>query len=79
MRSLIKDDILVKAGPMLSMVGNWKMYLAEPEDETDYDVFKASEESGKPLGGETFVEKLEVLLGRPLKPKKRGRKKKGDR
>jgi len=70
------DDILVKAGPMLSMIGDWKAYLAEPEHEGEYDDFKATEKSGRPLGGESFVEKLEVLLGRSLKPKKRGPKRK---
>ena len=29
------------------------------------------------MGSEMFIEKLEVLLGRTLKPKKRGRKRKG--
>ena len=70
------DDILVKAQPMLSMVGDWKAYLAEPEHEGEYEDFKATEKSGRPLGAESFVEKLEVLLGRSLKPKKRGPKRK---
>jgi len=69
------DDILVKTGPMLSMIGDWGTYLAEPEKQGEYDEFTATEKSGRPLGSESFVEKLEVLLGRSLKPKKRGRKK----
>lgn len=70
-----QDDLLVKVGPMLSMVGDWSMCLAEPETESVYEEFKVTEKSGRPLGSESFVEKLEMLLGRSLKPKKRGRKK----
>jgi len=39
-------------------------------------LFFATEKSGRPLGSESFVGRLEVLLGRSLKPQKRGRKKK---
>lgn len=72
-----QDDILVKAGPMLEMVPNWGDYLAEPEKHGEYEDFKTTEKSGRPMGSEMFVERLEVLLGRTLKPKKRGRKRKG--
>lgn len=67
-----EDDILVKVEPLLSMVGDWGSYLAEPESKGEYDAIKATEKSGRPLGGESFVDKLEVILGRNLKPKKRG-------
>ena len=67
-----EDDKLVKVEPLLELIGDWKMHLAEPEKAGDYDEFKATEKSGCPLGSESFVEKLEVLLGRSLKPKKRG-------
>ena len=42
--------------------------------EIDCDDFKAIEKSDCPLGGESFGEKLEVLLGRIFTPKKRGPK-----
>lgn len=70
-----QDDILVKTGPMLGMAPDWKAYLAEPEKQGEYDDFKATEKTGRPLGSESFVERLEVLLGRRLKPKKRGPRK----
>ena len=66
----------MKSLPMLEMVGDWQAYLAEPEKQNEYDEITANEKSGRPLGNDSFVERLEVLLGRSLKPKKRGRKKK---
>ena len=55
---------------------NWCDYLAEPEKHDEDEALKATMKTGRPLGSERFVEKLEELLGGTLKPKKRGRKRK---
>ena len=55
---------------------NWCDSLAEPEKQDEDEALKATVKTGRPLGSERSVEKLEVLLGRTLKPKKRGRKRK---
>ena len=55
---------------------NWGDYLVEPEKHAEDEALKATVKTGSPLGSERFVEKLEVLLGRTLKPKMRGRKRK---
>jgi len=34
------------------------------------------ERTGRPLGDDTFIEKLEILLNRPLRKKKAGRPRK---
>lgn len=57
---LAQDDILAKVGPMLEMGPNWGDYPAEPEKRDEYAEFKATEETGRPMGSEMFVEKLEV-------------------
>lgn len=72
-----KDDGLVKVEPLLSMITDWEAFLEEPEQQADYDIFKATEKSGRPLGDVGFVDKLEILLGRSLKPMKRGPRRRG--
>lgn len=59
------------------MITDWEAFLEEPEQQADYDIFKATEKSGRPLGDVGFVDKLEILLGRSLKPMKRGPRKRG--
>jgi putative transposase len=68
-----KDDKLVKVEPLLSLVGNWKDFLYLSSDE-EMNLFRKHERTGRPLGNETFVEQIENLLGRTLRPKKPGPK-----
>ncbi len=68
-----QDDELVKVAPLLEMVGDWKNFLAEEQEETLDDIRKY-ERTGRPLGTAGFVEGLELELGRKLKRKKPGPK-----
>ena len=67
------DDGLVKVAPLLEMVGDWKNFLYSGNEEEMAQIRK-HERTGRPLGDETFVKKLEALLGRTLKRKKPGPK-----
>ncbi len=52
----------------------WREYLLEP-DETDLAVaMRQRENTGRPLGDESFVKRVGALLRRDLLPKKRGPK-----
>ena len=69
-----QDDKLVKANPLLSMVENWRDFLTlSSEDEKR--TFAKHEHSGRPLGHEMFIDKVESLLERKLRPQKPGPKK----
>lgn len=68
-----KDDTLVKVGPLLEMAGDWQAFLASPAD-VDADHLRQHERTGRPLGGEVFVERLEADLNRTLRPKRPGPK-----
>jgi putative transposase len=68
-----QDDELVKVAPLLEMVGDWKNFLAEEQEEALNDIRK-HERSGRPLGTAGFVEGLELELGRKLKRNKPGPK-----
>jgi len=48
-------------------ISNWKLYLLDKEDEDFIEKIRSSTKSGRPLGTETFIKKLEVSLNRSFK------------
>ncbi len=68
-----KDDELVKVAPLLEMVGDWSLFLAEEEEDQANEIRK-HERTGRPLGSEGFVERLETALERALRRGKPGPK-----
>ena len=68
-----KDDGLVKVAPLLDMVGNWGSFLCLSSDE-ELGLLHRHEQTGRPLGANTFVERLEQTLGRALRARKPGPK-----
>jgi putative transposase len=72
-----KDDRLVKVAPVLERYGDFAALLGEGiEDEAGFKSLRQSETTGRPLGSEAWMEKLEGITGRTLKPQRRGPKKK---
>lgn len=72
-----QEDTLVKTDPLLQIVNKpWKQFLTVDIEETEIDLFRKHERTGRPLGEDDFIEKLERLLDRTLKPQKPGPKKK---
>jgi REP-associated tyrosine transposase len=69
-----KDDALGTGAPLLEMVGDWSSFLSLPPD-TDYELMRKHERTGRPMGKATFVENLEQTMGRILRPQKPGPKK----
>jgi putative transposase len=69
-----QDDMLVKVAPLLEMVGVWKQFLSDANEE-DADKIRGHERTGRALGGDTFLDSLEFSLQRIVKPRKAGRKK----
>jgi len=70
------DDCLVKVAPLLAMVGDWKGLLDSALREDDLKELRGHGRTGWPLGDQTFLERLEGLVGRVLKPQKGGRPRK---
>ncbi len=54
----------------------WEEALADPGNEKTLASLRLCTSRGRPLGGDKFLAKLEVLLGRRLRPLPRGRPKK---
>jgi putative transposase len=72
-----KDDILVKTKPLLEIVNKpWKDFLAVDVHKPEIELFRKHERTGRPLGVDSFIGKMESLLDRRLKPQKPGPKKK---
>jgi putative transposase len=70
-----KDDMLVKTKPLMEMVKSpWKTFLSVDAQESEMELFRKHERTGRPIGDEAFIERLEGLLDRKLKPQKPGPK-----
>jgi putative transposase len=71
-----KNDGLVNVAPMIDLVHeNWNKYLSTPVPENHLETMRSHERTGRPLGSDDFVSRLEQKLGRALAPQKPGPKK----
>jgi putative transposase len=71
-----RDDSLVKVSPLLEMVHDWQAFLGSARPEGEVEELRKHLRTGRPLGDEAFVDRLEGLVERVLRPKKAGRRKK---
>lgn len=69
-----RDDSLVRVKPLLDLVGNWKQFLGDHNGSIGWEEIRRHELSGRPLGEDSFVERLEQELGRRLHRQKPGPK-----
>jgi hypothetical protein len=70
----VGGDDLVTAAPLLERVGVWRAFLSVPADADEVDILRRHGRTGRPLGDDAFVERLEASLGRDLRPRKPGPK-----
>ena len=70
------DDQLVKVSPLLDMVADWESFLSEDVSTKETNRFQYNERTGRPLGDDGFVTKIENILNRLLKKQKPGTKRK---
>jgi putative transposase len=72
-----RDDALVKTKPLLKRVEDWKEFLRMRDDGAILKSLREHERTGRPLGDERFIAKLERLAGRLLRRQKPGPKGRG--
>jgi len=72
-----RDSELVKVAPVLERYGDFADFLGQDSPADTFKRLRQSETTGRPLGSDTWIEKLSELTGKELKPKKRGPKSKG--
>ena len=73
---MIENSFLVRDGLLRGLIGNWKDFFNTPSGDDDVRLLKLHERTGRPLGDNSFIEKLESLLNISLKKKRAGCKKK---
>lgn len=69
-----RDDALVKVRPLLDRVPEWEEFLSHLNLEDVADEIRSHARTGRPLGDPAFLDRLEAVLGRPLRPRKPGPK-----
>jgi hypothetical protein len=70
-----KDDLLVRTAPLLAIIeSSWGKFLSVDARDSVMVLFRKHERTGRPIGDDAFIERLESLLDRELKPKKPGPK-----
>lgn len=72
------NDELVNVTPLLEMVKDWKEFLLSGIHEKEIQEVRKHERTGRPLGRESFIRKLEKSLDRVLHKQKPGRKKRDE-
>jgi putative transposase len=69
-----KTDPLVSPRPLAERIDDFAALFATDADDPAFAAIRAVETTGRPLGAADFVKALERRLGRPLAPRKPGRK-----
>ena len=67
---------LVKDALLKGLIGNWEDFLTTAPDTGNIKLLQLHERTGRPLGDDAFIEKLESILKIDLKKKRAGRKEK---
>lgn len=73
-----KDDELVSVKPMLERIHNWVSYLNEESTTTKLQEIRAHSTTGRPLGDESFLDALEANVGRKLRKRQPGPRRKAE-
>lgn len=72
-----EDDALVRARPLLDLVPDWRSLLESSVAEEACERLRRHERTGRPLGNDAFVVRLEGTLERILRKQQPGRKRAG--
>jgi len=63
--------------PLQRAIPDWSAYLGQEESADEIEEFRRHERTGRPLGSEDSIKRMETLTGRILAPKNMGRPLKG--
>jgi putative transposase len=70
-----ESDPLVNRVPCAERINDWELYFeAEATASAKAEALRRHGRTGRPLGSDRFVDRLEALSGRSLRPRKVGRK-----
>ena len=69
-----RDDAVVTVAPVLDRVGDFATFLAEDADQPAIDALRLAKSTGRPVGANDWIARLEADTNRILAPEKRGPK-----
>lgn len=70
----MEKNPLITDEPLNDIINNWAEFLKEPPPAADIKLLKLHMATGRPLGNETFVQRVGEILGINLRKKKPGPK-----
>ena len=81
MRALRRSDLgllpdadpLLCRSPLEEMIGDWAKFVSDPTEEAERELLRRHQRTGRPLGKEGFIDEVERIVGRVLRPQKPGR------
>ena len=65
-----REDRLIVASPLREMVGDWREFLYSGIGTDDAEILRLHERTGRPLGSDDFITRLENQLARILHRRK---------
>jgi putative transposase len=73
-----KKDNLLSNNFVPDIITDWKNYLLDDRDDKNSRLFTSNADTGRPVGDESFIEKLEAITGRILRRNKPGPRRMGN-
>ena len=70
------DPLLADPFGLVESIGDWSRWLAERDDEFTIAAVRKNTHTGRPLGSEGFLDRVEAMLGHSVRPRKVGRPRK---
>jgi putative transposase len=70
----LPDPLLDPGLPLIGQIGDWADWLAIEDAARDLAAIRKATARDQPFADDAFIEKLEEMLGRPVRSRKRGRK-----
>ncbi len=67
-----RPDGIVDLGPLEGLVDDWPTFLSEDLDFENAERLRRHQRTGRPLGSEAFLRRLEPIAGRMLLPRRAG-------
>ena len=69
--SLGRHDPVVADSPLADLVTDWTRFLEQGLSNDIADDIRWAQKTGRPMGGEAFLDHIESTLDRPVRPKRR--------
>lgn len=73
-----RDEKILSSNYLIEEIKDWAEFLSQKDDEDDLRVLRKLSNTGRPMGDECFVARIEEITGRLIKKRKPGPKSRGN-